>query len=148
MTPIEARDELFGVIAASIAASITAAIVGAFDIRWPGLAALGNAAPTDDFYGRAQFTTSRDAQMSLAKNEGVSRYEALSQILFQVFSPISVAGASDQGLLLATALRDAFRKPSPSGLISFTNQQVRPVGNNDTHYIINVIVTCTYDNFQ
>jgi hypothetical protein len=148
VTPIEARDELYGMIQTTIAAAIVASVVVAIDVRWPGVSKPAEPPPTDDFYGRPQLTTIRDSQASLTNQESVSRYEAIQQLLFQVYSPISVAGASDQGLLLATLIRDAFRKPSTSGLISFTNQQVRQVGNNDTHYIINVIVTCTYDNIQ
>jgi hypothetical protein len=147
VTQDQAQDELYGIINATITASIPA-VVPAFEIRWPGLAKLGVTPPTDDFYGRPQLTTIRDIQSSLSKNEGISRYEALSQLLFQIFSPISVAGADAQGLKLAIALQAAFRRPSPSGWITFTNQQVRQIGNNDTHYIINVIVDCTYDNIQ
>jgi hypothetical protein len=148
MTYNEAKDELFGMANSAILANASLLNGASFDMRWPGVSKPGLPAPTNGFYGRVFLSTINDRQSSLAKLNGQSRYEAHLQLLIQVYSPISVAGASQNGNMFAEAIRAAYRQQSPSGLLSFTNQQVREVGNNDTHYITNVIVTCTYDNIQ
>ena len=145
MTYGEGKIAIYGVAFAACAANI-AIVGGALDIRWPGMSKPASPPPTDDFYARASLTTIRDIQASLAKLNGVSRYEFLGQFMFQVFSPISKPGALDNGNLFAVAVRDAFR--AATGDVAYTNHYVREVGNNDTHYISNVVVTCTFDHFQ
>ena len=145
MTYDEGKISIYGVAVAACAANL-ALIGGAIDVRWPGMSKPGFVPPTDGYYARATLTTIRDIQASLAWLNGVSRYEFLGQFMFQVFSPISSVGALDNGNLFAVAVRDAYR--AATGDVSYTNHLVREVGNNDTHYISNVIVTCTFDHYQ
>lgn len=147
MTYDEAKTEVYTMANTAILANI-AIIGGTFDMRWPGVSKPGVSAPPTGYYGRIQFVTIRDMQSSLAKNLGQSRYEALVQLLMQVYSPVSLPGSLESGNMFAETIRMAYRVPSLSGRVFFTNQQLREVGNDDTHYITNVIVTCTYDNIQ
>jgi hypothetical protein len=147
MTYSEAKDELYGVVNDTITANL-ADTVKAIEIRWPAMGTLATPPPVDGYWARIYFNTLRDMQASLSKDRGISRYEALGSLLVQIYSPISIKGSVEPGNFLAEAIQAAFRRPSPSGAITFTNQMVREVGNNTTHYITNVSVDCTYDNFQ
>jgi hypothetical protein len=147
MTYTEAKDELYGIVLAAINDGIDSAAVPAIEMRWPGVPIIASP-PNDGYWGRVFYTTVRDVQASLAKNKGVSRYSALGQLIVQIYSPVSIVGSIDNGNLLAELVRNYFRRPSPSGVLSFTNQQVREVGNTDTHYQTNVMVECHYDNYQ
>ena len=145
MTYAEAKVEIYSVAFAACVANAQA-IGGAIDVRWPGMSRPSVFPPTNGYYARASLTTIRDIQASLSKLNGVSRYEFLGQFMFQVFSPIGVPGSLENGNLFAVAIRDAYR--AATGEVFYTNQLMREVGNNDTHYISNVIVTCTFDHFQ
>lgn len=120
----------------------------AFEMRWPGITKPGTPPPTNNYWGRAYLTTMEDVQASLAYWNGVSRFAFYGQLLIQIFSPISLAGGLENGNMFAEAIRDAFRRQSLSGWISFTNQQVKEMGNTDTHYITHVIVYCEFDNLS
>lgn len=147
MTYTAAKDELYGIVLAAINDGVASAIVPNIEMRWPGVVVIASP-PNDGYWGRVFYTTVRDIQASLSDINSIKRYEALGQLIVQIYSPVSIVGSIDNGNLLAELVRKSFRRPSPSGVLSFTNQQVREVGNTDTHYQTNVMVECTYDNFE
>jgi len=147
MTYADAKDELFGIVNTAIKAAIASRIIERIKVHYPGMNG-ATEPPNDGYWCRVFYTTIRDNQASLAKLNGISRYEALGQLVIQIYSPISAPGSLDNGNLLAESVRDAYRLPSPSGVMSFTNQLVRELGNTKSHYLTTVMVECTYDNYQ
>jgi len=147
MTYEQAKDELFGIVNTAIKAAIVANVIERIGVHYPGMNG-ATEPPNDGYWCRVFYTTIRDNQASLAKLNGISRYQALGQLVIQIYSPISVPGSLSGGNLLAESVRTAYRAPSPSGVMSFSNQLVRELGNTKMHYLTTVMVECTYDNYQ
>jgi hypothetical protein len=134
---VAAEDEIFGVLnVAWLAAANGATLV------FPGL--LQVEPPIDEIYAECSFAIVKESQASLAQQNGKSIYETTGLLAVQVYAPKADSSSMRTAKEIASAVRDAFRKPSPSGEIWFRDQKVSPVGGNTTKNQINVVVTCTY----
>jgi hypothetical protein len=134
---VAAEDEIFGV--ANVA---WLAAAPGLTIVFPGV--LKVEPPIDQIYAECSFVVVKESQASLAKVNGLSIYEATGLLAVQVYAPKADPSSMRTAKLIASAVRDAFRKPSPSGEIWFRDQKVSPVNGNTTKNQVNVVVTCTY----
>ena len=140
---LAAEDEVFGVVNAAFVGALAAlglAYVPA--INFPGqLVAPPN---VNQIYAECSFSVVTEHQASLSRVAGVSIYETVALLAVQIYSPKTDASALRIAKIIAMAVRDAFRLPSPSGEVWFKDQKLSPVAGSDTKNQINVVVTCTY----
>lgn len=147
MTYPEAIDELFGICKAAVDAAVVAGIVPSVQQRWPGNPQPGEP-PTDAFWSRASYQTVTDEQSTLSNAGGKRRYEANGLFYLQIFCPLIVANALPNGRLLAQAVQAAFRRSSPSGVMTFHASPIRELPNTNEAYPLTLMVKCNYDNIQ
>ncbi len=147
MTYPEAIDELFGIALNAINAAVIASIVPSVQMRWPGNPQPGEP-PIDAYWGRASYQTVTDEQSTLSNANGMRRYEANGLFYLQLFCPLLVANSLPNGRLLASFVQAAFRKPSPSGVMTFHASPIRELGNSDENYPLTLMVKCQYENIQ
>lgn len=147
MTYAEAIDEVYGVCKAALDAAVIAAIVPSCQQRWPGVPE-PEYPPNDAFWCRASYQTVTDEQSTLSNAGGKRRYEANGLFYLQLFCPLKVANSLPDGRLFMQAVQGAFRKPSPSGVMTFHAAPIRELGNTDEAYPITLMVKCQYENIQ
>ena len=147
MTNAEAKDEILGIVLAALEqASPLYAGRSLIDVRWPNMPQTA-LEQTNAYWSRVTYTPISSPQRSLARLNGVSRYETTAQLLVQIYSPMTIPDAGNNGEDIASMVQSAFQRQSPSGCIEFQNPNMRTAGNSDTHYIVNVSVTCKYDTY-
>lgn len=144
MTYTEAQDEIFGVALTVITA---ADAIKQANIFWPGMPQPDDP-PVDDYWARSSYQVVDGAQTSLARLNGQSRYQDTGLLTFQIMAPISVIGSNEDAKLLAQSIVAAYRRPSPTGVITFLNPYMREATATPTHYVISVFVSFQYDNID
>jgi hypothetical protein len=143
----DALDELFGMVEAVFVDPTIMALVGTLDVRWQGV---GTSAVPDrsKMWARVSTQTVTDNQVSLAANANKNLYEATGLLYVQLFCPRNLAASMENGRAVALAMRDAFRKQSPSGQIWFRNQKILELAETVDFYPINVVVQYSYKTIQ
>jgi hypothetical protein len=140
---ITAQDEIFGVAnAAWIAAAEAQSLTYTPAMFFPGDEQLEP--PVDQIYSEVNYANVKSSQASLSNWNSISVYEDLALFTLKVYCPKSAVTAYRTATVLADAVRNAFRKKSPSGEIWFRNQRVAPADGNATQGQINVVVTCVF----
>jgi len=146
MTYIEAVDELFGMLL-DVVHTESAAIIGYEpEIRWPGEAA-GIKPPKERYWSRASEQIVTDGQVSLANAQGIKVYEATGLCYLQIFCPRNLDGSLDKGRLFAQAVRNKFRRGSPSGEIWFRNQRIVKQPETAEAYPLNVVIEFSFKTY-
>jgi hypothetical protein len=139
MTYIEAQDEMFGIVKLKLASLSY--------VAWPRVPAPTSPDKTS-MWARVSTQIVRDSQSTIGNTGGTRKFEAIGLLYVQLFAPRNIAGSSEAALALAQIIQKEFRKASPSGLISFSNQKIVELPETDQNYPINVSVTFTYQDKQ
>jgi hypothetical protein len=147
MTYLQGKDEIFGVANTAFGvAAIAQALAYTPKLIFPGMLSV----PPDiqQIYGECSFSVVTEHQVSLSNVNGVKIYETVALFAMRLFSPKQDAAAFRIAETIGTAVKNAFRLPSPSGEIWFRNQRLSQVNGTETKNQINVVVTCTYKTQQ
>jgi hypothetical protein len=116
-------------------------------IYWPGQNRDANA-PMNEVWSRPTFSTVTSGQTSLANEQGLKKFTWVCLLIFQVISPKSLNDAVNFGRDIAQNILVTFRKQPSNGDIRFSNQKIVEVTPTDTSFPINVVITCTFDEYQ
>lgn len=143
----DAIDELFGIVEAVFVSAPITALFGTIDVRWQGV---GIASQPDrtKVWARVSTQMVTDMQIALAQNANKNLYEATGLLYVQLFCPRNVATSMENGRTLALAMRNAFRKQSPSGEIWFRNQVITELPETTDFYPITVKTEYRYKTIQ
>jgi hypothetical protein len=140
-----AVDAIYGIALQAIKGASVQAIAPITTVKFYGDEAT---VPDDSTYWCAcSYQTVVEAQASLAGNVGFigsKQYQSTGLLFVQVFCPKSDVKAVDNGLLIGSIIRDAFRKPVQDGSIWFRNHQLRQPVFNSKNYQYNVVITYEY----
>jgi hypothetical protein len=146
MTYSEATDEILKVLNDYMPDA--AALVGYVpDVRWPGVPEQGKP-DRSKYWIRPSHSIVKDGQSSISSSIGKKRYRAIGLLFVQVFCPRLAHNTLVNGRKLAEAIRDEYRKASPSGNIEFRDQEVKEIPSQAEFYQLNVVVTFEYDTIQ
>lgn len=141
---ISAEDELFGICnTAFLAAAQVQGLAYSPQLNFPGL--ITDPPNVTQIYGACSFSVVVEHQSSLACSGGTKQYETVGLLVLQVFSPKSDQTALRIAKMIASSVRDAYCRPSPSGEVWFRDQKVSPVSGSETKNQVNVVITCTYN---
>jgi hypothetical protein len=138
--------ELFSIVNSVWVSQVTPLLAYQPQLRWQGVSEPTNA-PTNQYWARVSTQNVSDTQATLSDYQGRRRYTSVGLLYVQLFCP-KANGASnsvDLGRTMADLLRNAFRRPSPSGTIFFTNQRIVELAPTPDTYPINIIIRYQYD---
>jgi len=144
---IAAQDEIFGIANAAWIAAAEAQTLGYTpliffpDDEQPE-------PPVDQIYSEVNYANVKSPQASLGSSNGQSIYEDTALLTLKVYCPKSDKTAYRSATIIADAVRNAFRKQSPSGEVWFRNQRLAPVDGNPTQGQVNVVITCVYSTIK
>jgi hypothetical protein len=143
MNYLDAKDEIFGIANAAWTVALETLLLDYEPQCY--FQGIQNATPNaEQIYAELSYVVVKEQQSSLANVNGTKLYESIGLFAMQVYAPKTDVSAFRQAETIASAVRDAFRQPSPSGEIWFTNQRATPVTGNAVRNQINVVVNCTY----
>lgn len=139
---IAAKDEVFGIVSDTFAAVAPESFDPVPALYFPGTLV----APPDPnvSYAICGFSVVTEKQSALASLLGVSIYETVALMSFQFYTPRTDVAALRKAETVGSAIKDAFRKASPSGEIWFRDQKLANVAGNETRNQVNVTAVCTY----
>jgi hypothetical protein len=144
---IAAEDEIFGVANVAWTEAVVAqSLAYTPQLVFPG--SIKAEPPVDQIWAECGFVVVKESQASLTNVDGVSMYESIGLFSMQIYSGKADSAALRIAKQMGEAVRDAFRRLSPSGEVWFRDQRLTPVTGNTTQNQINVVVTCTYQTLK
>lgn len=133
MTPIEARDVIFGIFK-------TIWDTTGFEAIYPDKTGY---LPTGEMpWARATIQHATGKQSSLSGSSGTKRFTETGIVTIQVFTP--VGDGSTASYQLATLVRDAYRD-ALGPIVWFRDVQIHEVGISGASFQNNVLATFSYD---
>lgn len=115
------------------------------EIRWPGVPN-PTPEPIDKYWARPTFKTVTSKQTTLT-NANTVRTRTVGLVIIQVYCPKGADQPLVAGRLLAELIRSAFKPPSGTDLW-FRDRKIVELDPTDNDFLINVIVTCTFDTLE
>lgn len=121
MNRVDAKDEIFNVVASDWDATLSPIVGNNHELRFFGLK-YSSEVPVNKYWGRLSLQTVDESQDTL--RNGLRRYRSVGIVFVQLFAPINDSQVATKLDSIADAVRDLFRHCTAADNVQFSRARV------------------------